>query len=360
VELVDDLKKVTFQEGLGSLHDKVERMTALSGYLALALDPALKEMAQRAAYLSKADLLTGMVGEFPKLQGIMGREYAKLQGEPGAIAIAVGEQYLPRFAGDELPTSTLGKILSLADKMDTITGCFGIGLIPTGSEDPYGLRRQAFGILQILVQGKHRLSIVEFSHAAITQFKSRLKKDPTQLNREMRDFLQQRLESYLLSEGFRYDLIGAVLARCADDPYDVTLRIKALTSFRSQPDFKLLVLAAKRLSNILRGTSPGQIHLDLLSEHAEQRLYDSLRKIQPQVEAKILEGPYEDVIALLTELHEPIHLFFEKVLVMSPEDRIRQNRLTLLHQVRMLFDRLADFAQIVLEGESDGRARSPK
>ena len=360
VELVDELMKVTFQEGLGSLHDKVERMTALAGYLSLALDPTLKETVQRAAYLSKADLLTGMVGEFPKLQGIMGREYAKIQGEPGAVAIAIGDQYLPRFAGDELPASIPGKILALADKMDTITGCFGIGLVPTGSEDPYGLRRQAFGILQILVRGRHRLSIIEFSRAAITQFKSRLKKDPTQLNREMKEFLQQRLESYLLSEGFRYDMIGAVLARCADDPYDVTLRLKALTGFRSQPGFKLLVLAAKRLSNILRGTSPGQIHPDLLSEDAEQRLYNSLSKIHPQVEAKILEGQYDGVIALLTELHEPIHLFFEKVLVMAPEDHVRQNRLTLLHEARMLFDRLADFTQIVLEGESDGRARSPK
>jgi glycyl-tRNA synthetase beta chain len=360
VDLVNELKRVTFQEGLGSLHEKVERMMALSAYLALALDPSLKEMVQRAAYLSKADLLTGMVGEFPKLQGIMGREYAKIQGEPGPIAVAIGEQYLPRFAGDGLPTGVPGKILSLADKMDTITGCFGIGLIPTGSEDPYGLRRQASGILQILVQERHRLSIVEFANAAISQFKTRLKKDPTQLNREMRDFFLQRLESYLLSERFRYDLVGAVLARRADDPYDAAARLKALSGIRSQPGFKLLVQAAKRLGNILRGTSPGQVHPELLTEPAEQKLHDFVGKTQPQIEAGILEAQYEHVLGLLTKLHEPIHSFFEKVLVMTPEDQIRQNRLALLHQVRMLFDRLADFSLIVLEGESDGRVKSPK
>ncbi len=360
VDLVDELKRVTFQESLGSLYDKVERLMALSAYLALALDPALKEIVHRAAYLSKADLLTGMVGEFPKLQGIMGREYAKIQGEPGPVAIAIGEQYLPRFPGDELPTSLAGKILSLADKMDTIAGCFGIGLIPTGSEDPYGLRRQAFGILHILVQGKHRLSLVGFANEAIAHLKSRIKKDPTELQREVRDFLQQRLESYLLSERLRYDLVGAVLARRADDPYDVTVRVKALARFRSQSGFKLLVLAAKRLSNILRGTSPGQVHPELLKESAEKKLYDSLTKTQPQVEVKIREEQYDDVLRLLTKLHEPIHLFFEEVLVMAPEDQIRQNRLALLHQVRMSFDQLVDFTQIVLEGETSGRAASSK
>jgi len=360
VDLVDELKRVTFQESLGSLYDKVERLMALSAYLALALDPAIKEVVHRAAYLSKADLLTGMVGEFPKLQGIMGREYAKIQGEPGPIAVAIGEQYLPRFAGDELPTSMAGKILSLADKMDTIAGCFGIGLIPKGSEDPYGLRRQAFGILQILIQGEHRLSLIGFANEAIVHLKNRIKKDPTELQRELRDFLHQRLESYLLSEGFRYDLIGAVLARRADDPYDVTFRVKALTRFRAQAGFKLLVLAAKRLSNILRGTSPGQVHPELLKESAEKKLYDSLTKTQPKVEVKIREQEYDEVLRLLTKLHEPIHLFFEKVLVMAPEDPVRQNRLALLHQVRMLFDQLVDFTQIVLEGEASGRVASPK
>src|SRR5262249_5794549 len=157
--LVDELKKVTFQESLGSLFDKVERLMGLSVYLASEMDSGLKEIVHRAAYLSKADLLTGMVGEFPKLQGVMGGEYARIQGEPELASAAVREQYLPRFAGDELPASTGGKILSLADKMDTIAACFGIGLLPSGSEDPYGLRRQSLGIIQILVHGKHRLSL---------------------------------------------------------------------------------------------------------------------------------------------------------------------------------------------------------
>ncbi|HXC62128.1 MAG TPA: glycine--tRNA ligase subunit beta, partial [Nitrospiria bacterium] len=334
VDLVDELKKVTFQESLGTLYDKTERLMALSAYLALELDPALKEIVHRAAYLSKADLLTGMVGEFPKLQGIMGREYARIQGEPGAVAVAIGEQYLPRFAGDELPAGMAGKILSLADKMDTIAGCFGVGLVPTGSEDPYGLRRQAFGILQILVQGKHRLSLTVFVNEAIKHLKNRIKKDPAQLQRELRDFLQQRLESHLLSEVLRYDLIGAVLARRADDPYDVTLRANALARFRSQPGFKPLVLAAKRLSNILKETGAGEVHPEFFKESAENELYDSLTKTQPLVEAKIREQQYDDVLRLLTKLHEPIQLFFEKVLVMAPEDQIRQNRLALLQQVR--------------------------
>src|SRR5262249_38278592 len=144
-----------------------ERLTTLSAYLASELDPELKEIVQRAAFLSKADLLTGMVGEFPKLQGVMGGEYARIQGEPETVAAGIKEQYYPRFAGDDLPAGTAGKILSLADKMDTIAACFGIGLIPTGSEDPYALRRQSLGIIQILVQGKHRLSLVAFANEAI-------------------------------------------------------------------------------------------------------------------------------------------------------------------------------------------------
>jgi glycyl-tRNA synthetase beta chain len=360
VALVDDLKKVTFQESLGSLFDKVERLTALSVYLASELDPGLKEIVQRAAYLSKADLLTGMVGEFPKLQGIMGGEYARLQGEPASVAAAIKEQYLPRFAGDELPASTGGKILSLADKMDTIAACFGIGLVPTGSEDPYGLRRQSLGMIQILVHGGHRLSLVGFANEAIVRLQGRIKKDPTDLRHELRDFFLQRLESYLLAEGFRYDLIAAVLARRADDPYDVTVRMKALADFRSQSDFKNLVLTAKRLGNILRETSPGQIHLELLNEPAEKKLHDALTKIQPQIEIKIREHEYDEVLRLLTKLHEPIQLFFEKVLVMAPEAQIRQNRLTLLHLVRILFDQLADFSQVVLEGVASGKTAGHK
>ena len=244
--------------------------------------------------------------------------------------------------------------------MDTIAACFGIGLVPTGSEDPYGLRRHSLGIIQILVNGKHRLSLTAFSNEAILHLQSRMKKDFTELRYEVGDFFKQRLESYLLSEGFRYDVVGAVLAKRADDPYDIIIRIKALTLFRSESGFKDLVLTAKRLGNILKESSPGQLNLELLKEPAEQKLHDALIKIQPRMDEKILEEKYDEVLELLTKLNEPIHLFFEKVLVMAPEVQIRQNRLTLLHLVRILFDQLADFSQIVLEGVTSGKPAGPK
>ncbi|MEK6680727.1 MAG: glycine--tRNA ligase subunit beta [Nitrospirota bacterium] len=344
-----DLKGVIFQESLGTLYDKVERDAALAEYLAPIIDKGAKDAAKRAAYLCKSDLLTGIVGEFPKLQGIMGREYALLDGEPKAAAEAIYEHYLPRFAGDELPKTSAGIVLSIVDKIDSICGYFAIGLIPSGSQDPYALRRQALGIIQILLTNKIHLSLKGLIEKAFELIKiNKL----GEAKKEALDFLRQRMDNLLTSEGYRYDIVDAVLSANLDDPYDCVLKIMAFNKIKDEPSFEPLMISFKRVINIIPPDFKGEADQNLLSEPAEKALFDAYTALKKDISPLLEAYKYEEALKMIAGIKKEVDTFFDKVLVMDKDERLKANRLGLLKQIGILFNNIADFSRIVTEKKS--------
>lgn len=350
-EKVKELKGITYQERLGTVYQKVERITALSSYLTNRIDPSLEGTVIRAAHLCKADLVTGMVGEFPKLQGIIGKSYALLSGERPEVAEAIYEHYLPRFSGDEIPRSKVGAILSIADKMDTIAGFFSLSLIPTGSEDPYALRRQALGIITILISGGYRISLNELITEAIRPFRQILSAEEINphLKEDLLDFFRQRLDYILTSEGYRYDTVDAVLSSDFYIPYYVKERVSALTRFRDKDEFYPLLTALKRVLNILPREFDGKLKEELLKEDAEKKLYMVYNDTKARVEQRIEAQDFSGALECLIPLKGAIDNFFEKVLVMDKQEEIRNNRLSLLKGIKELSSRIADFSKIMQE-----------
>jgi len=348
-EMVKGLKGIIYQERLGTVYQKTERIMALSSYLANKIDPSLEGIVRKAGYLCKADLVTGMVGEFPKLQGIMGKRYALLSGERPEVAEAIYEHYLPRFSADEIPSSKAGAILSMADKMDTIAGFFSLSLIPTGSEDPYALRRQAQGIINILITGGYRTSLSEFITEAIRPFSQML--SPKEINPRLKDdlldFFRQRLDYILTSEGYRYDIVNAVLSSDFDIPCDVKERVSALTRFIDRNGFYHLLTALKRVMNIIPEGFDGSFREELLKEDAEKRLYRIYKDTKEKIEARIERQDFLGALEVFIPLREAIDNFFEKVLVMDKQEDIRNNRFSLLKRIKGLSFRIADFSKIM-------------
>lgn len=334
---VDRLKGVVFQERLGTVYDKVQRLVTLAGDLAplFGVDRAL---AERAARLCKADLTTGMVREFPELQGIMGREYARRQHEPDAVAEAIGDHYRPRFAGDRLPTHPLAQLIAVADKTDTIVRCFGAGLIPTGSQDPYALRRQALGVVQIL---RERPVI------ALSALVDRAAK-PGADHGPIIEFFSQRIESQAKAEGFRSDFINAVLAvpSAADAPHLAFRRLRALAAFSQRPAFESLMTACKRVMNILPEACPTAISGAQLTHEAERRLYAETQRVADAIKTHEAQGRDEAVLEDFESLKPAIDGFFTDVLVMAPDPAVRDTRLALLKAVNDLLARFADFRAV--------------
>ncbi|WP_273483068.1 glycine--tRNA ligase subunit beta [Desulforamulus ruminis] len=351
---VNGLKKVVFLEGLGSMADKIDRIGALADHLAASLgaDEAQQEKIQRAALLVKADLVTHMVYEFPELQGVMGREYAIRNGEEALVAEAVFEHYLPRFAGDRLPETLAGRILSLADKMDTIVGCFSIGIQPTGSQDPYALRRQALGICHICIEGKLHLSLKELIAWSYQGYCEgvELKFSLEQVTSEIEEFFKQRLKGILNDRGLSYDTVEAVLAAGFDDVTDVLDRGLALASFREQPAFAALMLAFNRANNLAKHAAGDAIEESRLEHSAEQELYRQLTSLANRVEPLQEERRYTEILALVTTIQQPLNSFFEQVMVMVEDEKVKANRLALLKRIVHLSNRVADFSKIVVEG----------
>lgn len=347
-ERVESLKGVIYQDRLGTIYQKVERITDLSSYLASMIDPHIEGVVKRAAYLCKADLVTGMVGEFPKLQGVMGKEYALFSGEEPEIAEAILEHYLPRFSGDEIPKSRAGAILSIADKMDTVAGFFSIGLIPTGSEDPYALRRQAQGIITILLSHGYRLSLNEFISKATEPFKNILseKKINPHLRQDLLDFFGQRLSYILTAEGYSHDTVDAVLSSGFDIPCDVKAKVKTLTDFRGRDEFYPFITALKRVINIIPVEFNGQTREDLLKEDAEKSLYAAYRDVKVVCEKRLDAQDFSAALESLLSLREPVDIFFEKVLVMDKEEKIRNNRFSLLNGIKELSLKIANFSKL--------------
>jgi len=351
------LETVTFQARLGSLAAKTLRVSELAAEIAPQVrgDPAL---ARRAAELSKCDLVSAMVGEFPDLQGIMGRYYALADGEPPEVAEALREQYLPRAAGDALPATPTGAALALADKLDTLAGIFAIGQKPTGTKDPFGLRRAAIGVLRILLEGGHDLDLAALlARAAALQ--PELGEHPHgEPGADVYDYVLERLRGWFLEYGTEpgpegrvtTEMFDAVLATAPRSPLDFRSRLRALRRFLALPQAASLTAAHKRIANLLRksaeGALPGAVDPAALREPAEIALQAALAERGARVQAAIAARAYGEALGLLAELRPEVDAFFEAVMVMDPDPRLRANRLALLSRLQGLFAGVADLARL--------------
>jgi glycyl-tRNA synthetase beta chain len=344
---LEQLKKVVFQAKLGTSYEKVMRFTQLALFICERIDPKLRKTVERASLLCKADLVTGMVGEFPKLQGIVGREYARLSGEKPEICEAIYEHYLPGFAGDRLPSSSVGDMVSMADKLDTIVGCFGVGLVPTGTADPFGLRRQALGIIRIILEKKYSLSLLQLIEESEKQLKEKMGRPSEEVKKEVLDFFRVRYQNLLLDKGYPFDGIEAVVSTSFDELLDVQHRIDALRGAREWKDFESIVIGFKRAMNILKGAPyKKNINPSLFSEDAEKSLYQSFLKAQGKIDGHLHKRDYESSLLEMTQMKKPIDEFFDKVMVMVEDEKIRNNRLALLDGIGQLFLRIADFSKL--------------
>jgi len=351
---VDKLKNVIFQEKLGSLFDKTKRLELLCDYISdgLQIEQKVKKDLSRAAHLCKADLVTEMVKEFPELQGIMGKEYALLSDEKKEVAEAIFEHYLPRFSGDSLPLTKSGMILGIADKIDTIIGCFVMGLTPTGSQDPYGLRRQSRGKIAIIMKNNLQISLKDIIRQSLLLYKEsisiKLKINENEIISQILSFFKQRVKNIFLEEGVRYDVIDAVLAVDNEgDVVDIKHRIKAIEELYGQPIFRKILNSSNRVLNLSRKYDRIEIDQFLLKEKEEINLYNNFEIIRPQVKKFIDNKEYKKAFKLLGDLCEPVDQFFDKVLVMDKDKDIKKNRIALIKKIGMLFNQLADLSKIV-------------
>ncbi|OAG27620.1 glycine--tRNA ligase subunit beta [Thermodesulfatator autotrophicus] len=346
-ERVKELAHVGYHAELGSLYDKTERLVKLSVWLAERLAPEKKDLAQRSAYLAKADLVTELVQEFPSLQGIMGKEYALLSGEAPEVANAIYEHYLPVSAGGELPQSIVGAIVSLADKMDSLCAFFGIGEQPTGTADPFGLRRAAYGIIEVILAKGFRLSLSEFINEALNLLKERLKVPQKEALLEVKQFIGKRFEGALLNRGFSDEMIKAVMAAGFDDLVDTLARLEALKKVYESEEFPALAVGFKRVMNMVKKLSEKlSFNENLLKEEAEKKLYKAYLEVKKESLPLIEKGEHEKALRSFIKLKGPIDEFFDKVFVMVEEEDIRQNRLALLQKIAELFLLVADLSYL--------------
>lgn len=343
----EQLKGVVFHSKLGTSWEKMERFSALARWLGEQIAPDHLETLMRASFLCKADLVTGMVGEFPELQGVMGRAYARLQGEPERAAQAIHEHYLPTRSGGAIPESIEGALLSIADKMDTIAGCFGVGLIPTGTTDPFALRRQTLGILRIVIERPLRLSLSVLVDQALLLLKSKLTSPPEQIKTAVLDFFHGRLHHLLVSqEGLSPDTVDASLAVGIDDLVDAVERCKALAKFKVRPDFEGLATTIKRVANIIKEPETVPVNEGLLGSSAEQALFSALCDTETLVGRHLAKSDHSAALEAMAGLKGFVDAFFDSVLVMDKDEALRRNRLALLTRIRDLFARSADFRKI--------------
>ncbi|MDL2268590.1 glycine--tRNA ligase subunit beta [Desulfosarcina sp. OttesenSCG-928-A07] len=346
---VEKLKTVLFQAKLGSVQDKVGRVKILAGWLAEAIYPEDKEKAVRAAHLCKADLVSQVVGEFPTLQGIMGRIYALKAGEPDDVAAAIEEHYRPTHSGGKLPETQTGALLSIADKIDTLCGCFAVGLIPTGAADPYALRRQSIGLLQILRSRHISLSLEKLVEKGVFPFSGKSEKPAHEIVEAVLTFIRNRFSRMLVDEGNRKDRVAAVMAASADQVTDVDRRVAALERFKDESAFDALAAAIKRVENILK-KAPAKTDVPpnpaLFTHEAENILYDRCRTIAQQVSQCMDRGDPDSALSAVVAFKDPVDGFFADVMVMDNDPAVRQNRLALLAVVSAVFGRIADFSQL--------------
>jgi glycyl-tRNA synthetase beta chain len=339
---LESLSSVLFQQKLGTLKEKSERIANVAEDIALQIKADTKH-AQRAGLLSKTDLMTDMVMEFPDVQGIMGMHYALHDGEDHEVAIALNEQYLPRFAGDQLPTSLVACAVSLADKLDTLVGIFGVGQAPKGAADPFALRRAAIGLLRIITHKNLDLDLVELVEIAKLQYGNKL----TNINvvQDVVDFLFARFRATYQANGYSVELIQSVLVRRPTKPVDFEKRLQAVAKFQTLPEAAPIAAANKRISNILakvKGEINAEVDPSLLQEPAEIKLSEILASLESTLRPLFDNLDYESVLFELAALSEPVDEFFDNVMVMAEDPAIKQNRLAILNRLRNLFLQIAD------------------
>ncbi len=346
--MVSRLDQVVWQEQLGTLKQKTQRLIALCEWLAQTTGMCRIESISRAAYLCKADLTSNMIREkeFSSLQGKMGMEYALASGEPREVSLAIYEHYLPRFAEDLLPSTAEGTLLSIADRIDTLVGYFGLDLVPTGSEDPYALRRCATGLARILLEKGIDIPLSLLIERAADLFEGKLICDLENLSAKLIDFIGQRLYQILTDRGYSPDLASCVLSSGFDEVGSLGDRIEAIATFMDKPEFKNLVMAFKRPYNIAGGWQSREVDESKLLLDEERRLWETLANVQGEVERSIKEKDFTSALSALTHLTGPINEFFEKVMVMVDDEAVRSNRLSLLRRITDLFLKLGDFSKL--------------
>lgn len=343
-------EQVVFQVKLGSLHDKTIRVNGLMKYLSQELDLS-PQLAERAALLSKCDLLTGMVGEFPELQGLMGYYYALNDGEDIQVAHALNEQYMPRYAADSLPQSILGGALSLADRIDTLVGIFAIGQKPSGVKDPFKLRRHALAVVRLLIAMPQPLDLSSLIDAASANYANTLLVGKSLIS-ELKPFILERLHSYYLGLGVNADLIQAVRARQDEWLYDLDKRLNALTTFVTMPEAASLSAACKRVNNLLSNVAStdltAEINEALIEEGAEKALYTHINQMAETVESLYRAADYGALLKQLASLKEPVDAFFDNVMVMVDDNAVKKNRLAILARLKNLLRGVADISMLQL------------
>ena len=346
---LDKLKTVVFQEGLGTVYDKAGRLERLAAAIAdaLGVGAAEKEKAVRAAKLAKADLVTGMVTEFTELQGVMGRSYALLDGEDAEVAEAIDEHYLPRFAGDRLPKTTAGRIVSLADKLDNIVATFSRGLIPTGSQDPFALRRQALGLVRMVVEAKLRFSLSTLVAAAMDELKISDAAAREKMQADVAEFLRLRMKNVLDDAAVRYDVADAVLGD-VDDLCAVYQRAEAVQKALSAGKLDTPVQAFTRAGNLAQKAESAEFDAAAFAVSEEKALAEAYNVVKSTTEACVKADDYSGAIEALSELAKPIDAFFDAVMVMDEDAKVRANRLGLLKSIDALVQTVADFSKLVL------------
>ncbi|GIC13262.1 glycine--tRNA ligase, beta subunit [Vibrio cholerae] len=337
------LENAIFQQQLGTIKDKTDRITELAGYIAEQIGADV-EKSKRAGLLAKCDLMTSMVFEFTDTQGVMGMHYARHDGEAEEVAVALNEQYMPRFAGDELPSRGVSAAVAMADKLDTIVGIFGIGQAPKGS-DPFALRRASLGVLRILVEYGYQLDLVDLIAKAKSLFGNRLTN--ANIEQEVIEFMLGRFPTWYQDAGFSIDIIQAVLARNPTKPADFDQRVKAVSHFRALEEAEALAAANKRVGNILAkydGELGEEIDLALLQEDAEKALAEAVEIMAEALEPAFATGNYQEALSKLAGLRAPVDAFFDNVMVMADDEALKKNRLTLLNKLRNLFLQIADIS----------------
>lgn len=345
------LKSVVFQKELGTVYEKSERIAALAGLIAEQLGGRRTE-GEQAGRLAKCDLMSEMVGEFPELQGIMGRYYAHKDGEAESVAEAMDEQYMPRFAGDELPRGAVGQAVAIADKIDTLVGIFGIGQPPTGSKDPFALRRAALGVLRIIIERGLALDLSVLIDESIASYRVGGKEFDSKLDGQVFAFMMERLRVYYADAGIAVDVFEAVSAVSPTRPYDFDQRVRAVNAFRELAEAESLAAANKRASNILRqagekGEKPSaSVNVSLLQERAETALAERVSAVAEAVKPALEKFDYTAALQEMAALRESVDAFFDEVMVMAEDDAVRLNRLALLNTLRNLFLQVADVSKL--------------
>jgi len=347
-ERVEDLKRVVFQQQLGSSYEKMERFRALAVDLAKLSGKGDAATIERAATLCKADLVTGMVGEFPELQGVVGREYAQKQGETAAVALAIDEHYMPRNAGDRVPTADAGALIGIADRLDSIVGLLGIGKKPTGAADPFGIRRQTLAVINIVLEKGYRFSLGDAVDKAGELLGAKLP-DGKKTRAEVLDYFRDRLKS-LWTDVHRADVVESVLGAGFLDLVAAAKRVEALSKIVGQPGFEPLAVAFKRVVNIVQkqaaAVPAGEVDSALFEDEAERALFRAFHGARAKVEEAVKKDDFAAALQEITALKPAVDTFFEKVLVMAEDARVRDNRVRLLREIGAMFGRIADFTQI--------------